>query len=549
MATAARGKIKTDIDEVLTESVRRRATPKQEVKEDERFADIASNTFFKIMFEEAMTPEQKRDALVSALTVTTSKEENKAKIAEFELFKEYLQNTREELAKQIIKLTDTDAFAELKDVYDQMNTGLIEFDDKMKFLTDIIDAVYEIRQHGATLDIFKEIQEDRQREEELKKQKHQTELEIRKVRTTVDNLHRNIDYLKTKRSFFGFGGITAEAQEQINAHERNIEAAKGQLSGLSKQIEELNAQEAERSKFGELAQQKAQLRKLLDISGEEHREKQKELVNAAVNFVETAKERIGAVRGHLNQMNVQVDRLFETNNTMAGIYAVMTDSLGQAEKKNQDIRSTLAEPAEAEGTIEKLRRENQKMAVEEYMTAMDAASVDTMASYSDLTSQTIRIKTMRDANISQMNAARTMHTQGVAGVADRLSVVLQAVSSAALGESSAMAKDTLHKMAQSTNTVAQKEAIRLAMGISDQNTELEKAIEDLAGYGEVMRTSTEISREGLKEMRAKLDELKSLAEGTQKDIQDAVGLNADVAAGSSGSKKEEQTVARPGFKF
>jgi hypothetical protein len=179
--------------------------------------------------------------------------------------------------------------------------------------------------------------------------------------------------------------------------------------------------------------------------------------------------------------------------------------------------------------IAQMAREQKKMAVEQHITMLDASAADTMATYADLTSGAIRIKTMKDAVDQQTIRARTMHSQGISGVADRLSVVLQAVSSAALGEASAMAKDTLQQMAQNTNKVAQKESIRTAMGIEDQNSDLSKAIEDLGAYGEVVRAATSITREGLSDMRSKLDELKRLAEDVQGDVQDAIAVNADVA--------------------
>ena len=161
--------------------------------------------------------------------------------------------------------------------------------------------------------------------------------------------------------------------------------------------------------------------------------------------------------------------------------------------------------------ITKMTREQKKMSVEQHMTMLDSSAADTMSTYADLTSGAVRIKTMKDAVDQQMNRARAMHSQGISGVADRLSVVLQAVSSAALGEASAMAKDTLQQMAENTNKVAQKESIRIAMGIEEQNEDLKKAIDDLGAYGEVVRAATSITREGLTDMRSKLDELKKLA--------------------------------------
>ncbi len=109
----------------------------------------------------------------------------------------------------------------------------------------------------------------------------------------------------------------------------------------------------------------------------------------------------------------------------------------------------------------------------------------------------------------------------------------------------AMAKDTLNQMAQNTNKVAQKESIRIAMGIEEQNTDLAKAIDDLGAYGEVVRAATNITREGLTDMRAKLDELKKLAEDVQGDVHDAIGVHADVARPQERVAEPEATGATP----
>ncbi len=67
------------------------------------------------------------------------------------------------------------------------------------------------------------------------------------------------------------------------------------------------------------------------------------------------------------------------------------------------------------------------------------------------------------------------------------------------------------------------------MGVQEQNSDLAKAIDDLGAYGEVVRTATSITREGLSDMRVKLDELKKLAEDVQGDVKDSVAVNADTA--------------------
>ena len=45
-----------------------------------------------------------------------------------------------------------------------------------------------------------------------------------------------------------------------------------------------------------------------------------------------------------------------------------------------------------------------------------------------------------------------------------------------------------------------------------------------------MRAATNITREGLTDMRAKLDELKKLAEDVQGDVHDSIAVNAETAS-------------------
>jgi hypothetical protein len=532
-ASKAKQKAKTDLSDVLTEQVRGRQTavlkPMAETEGDPRFAGIAANPFFSVMFSENSTPEEKRAEVTALLTFAGTKEENREKLKAFELFKEYLQSQREEMAQEIIRLTDTGTFSELKHVYDELNNSLVDFDNKMKPLTDIIDAVYTLRTNGMTMEAFQEIIRDREREKKLKFDMEVKQSDFEGLKSKAHSLNVDVARLGESRSFFGLGPVKEEARAAIAQKREELSSIQHRLDALGRDIEELEKQTPTESELGEFSAQKLKLRELLDISADDHKQRQKDLVDAAVKFVTTAKTRVGSVREHLGQMNGQVENLFDANNMMGSVYAIMNEGIKTASANNQKVRDALQPPAAgAEDMIAQMAREQKKMAVEQHITALDASAADTMATYADLTSGAIRIKTMKDAVDQQATRARTMHSQGISGVADRLSVVLQAVSSAALGEASAMAKETLQQMADNTNKVAQKESIRIAMGVEEQNTELAKAIDDLGAYGEVVRTATNITREGITDMRKKLDELKKLAENVQDDVQDAIAVNADV---------------------
>lgn len=508
------------------------ATPAQ--AQPERFAQIGTNTFFKILVSEesrAFTPEERQAQFAVAYTFTGSKEESRQRAKELADFQEYLQDARERMNTEIIRLTDTDAFAQLQAVYEEMNTALIDFDNRMLPLTQIIDAVHTLRTQGLTFEAFKEIQDDRKNEEEYAKEQARLEGQKSEDARLIWQLEQDILRLGEEKGFFGFGGVKETARVAIKQKEKEIAEARTRISGADAGLATLRTKRQNlTSKLGEYSEQKAKLRELLDISGDEHRERQTALVKAALTFVEKSKDRIASVRSHLGGMNDQVERLFDANTHISRIYAVMGEGLNDAEKANQQIRAGLEPPKEGEESlIQRHNREEQRQALDQHMASLSNAKADTISTFADLTGQTIRIKTMLEANTAQVARVRTMQSQGVAGVADRLATVLQAVSQAALGESAAAAKDTLALMMQSTNTVAQNQTIANAMGIKETNQDLIRALDDLGTYGEAVREATAITQEGVSEARQHLEKLRDLAQEVKGDIGKAFAVHAEAA--------------------
>lgn len=525
---------------------------------DEKYSDIDTNTFYKIVFNEKLDAMQKKEEIAKSLSFDPEdKTRSQEILKEFVTFKEYLQNERKRLAQEIIKLTDTGAFSELQGVIEELNGGILEFDKQMTPLTEIIDAVYKLRLQGGetVLGVFREIKEDQAAEEERIKKLAESESKLQELQRRSEGVNGDLSVLKNSRShrkWFGLGGLKDEAIREISAKEGELTALGGDVEATVKQVETLKDPNTARdSQYAEFAAEKAKLRELLDLTSEQHKARQKGLVASAQDFVNKSDTRVGNVVVHLDQMTGQIDGLSNVNNGMQSIYAIVSEASKEASDKNQAIRDGFLPPKDGgESPIEQMQRENKKQAAEEYITSLDASTVDTMKTYQDLTSQAIRIKQMKDANRDQVAKTRELHSSGIAGVADRLSTVLQAVSAAALNESSEAAKMSINTMNDKTNAVAMKESIRTAMGIKDSAAGLAKAVDDLAAYGEVLRTSSEITREGVKEIKEGLSSLEDSIKKTKKDLQDAYAVNAEVAGGAptvatNDDKPVEKRVAAP----
>lgn len=505
---------------------------------NKKFANIESNPFYSIVFGEG-EPEAKKAAVAKHLAydLALDKAENKERLAAFELFKEWLMEQRKDMAQEIINLTDTDAFSELKDVFDQMNRGLIEFEEQMAPLTDILDAVYRLRMasDGAMFDVFREIKEDKEEEARIAALRAEQDKELDALNARVITLQQKNKVLAGDKSWFGLGGTKKSALEKIAKNETLLAQHQGEIADLAKEIE--NTTFSRESQFAQFAEEKRKLRELLDITSEEHKERQQALVESANGFVEMAETRTSNVLEHLEGINDQVDRLGDSNGGMRNVYAVISEAVEEAEKTNTEVRDSLMQAPDGESNIQQMNRENKKMAVEDHVTALTAAKVDTLGTFSDLTAESYRIKSMKDSNNSQVAKTRSLNSKGVSGVASRLSTVLQGVSMAALSESSEVAQMTLERMNEQTNRITQKEALKNAMGISQENDALVKAIEELESYGKIARAATDISREGYKEMKENLAELEKTARDVSDAVKDAVAVGAEVMSAGGGTEE------------
>ncbi len=552
MSSNARSKKKSSnsINQVMEQAVqtsKRRSTSavkeeKEQSESSKKFANIQSNTFYGIVLDPSLTPADKKNAVTQALTFTNNKDDAKEKLEEFNQFKEFLQHERKRMAQEIITLTDTGAFSELKSVYDEINNALISFETKITPLTDIVDAVYTLRMNGVTFDVFREIAEDKEAEAKLALLREQQEQELQLLTNTLTQKKNQIAILGQDKSWFGFGDVTRASREKIAVLELEIKGHTEKLAKLTQAIADTPERPQNQSNLVEYADQKAKLRELLDISSTEHKDRQKDLVTAAQEFIKTTEVRVGKVSEHFDMMNNQIDNLNEANFSMREIYAIINDATKDADKQNEVLRDTLQPDDPNEGDIERMTRERHKRDLENHIKALGSSAVDTTTVLAELTSSGHRIKSMQDANDQQISRTRQLHSSGVAGVADQLSTVLQAVSSAALGESSEMARMSLERMQQTTTALGQKEVIRVALGTQEQNSELSKALEDLEQYGQVIETATSITRDGLLETKDLLSRLESTAKDVQASVQESISVAADV---TSGKYDDEQKAQQP----
>lgn len=536
MSNAAKGKLsrQEQMEEILRTTQRTRATSQQKEDakaKDSRFANIETNPFFMAVFNEQTSPEEKQQAVATLTTFPETKEQARENEKAFVIFKEYLQSVREEMAVDTIKMSDPKNFAVLRDTYESMNGALLDFENKIAPLTELLEALEDLRINGETMDVFKEIKGDAEREAAIKTRETALLEEIKAVKQDILGIDTQISVLEREKNIFG--------QVKRKAREEQDRLSIQRIEVLSK-MDDLAAKEvalrAENSNVSDNetknADAKKKLREMLDLSSADHEQRGNDLINSAVDFVANSKEKIGIIRDHLSSMEGQINNLYDSNYNMSYVYAILDGGTKLGEENNKKIRETLERDKEGETAVEKLTREGKKRDLDDFISRVETSSNDTIATMADLASQSIRIKDMKDSNSGQIQMAQEMHARGVAGVADRISTVIQAVGQAALSESSQMAAHTLNAMRQNTDMLAQKHSIQVAMGINDRNIELENAIANLEQYGKVHQEATKISKAGLSDMRNLIDRMEESAKAVAEDVSKSYAIVADEVAGT-----------------
>lgn len=532
MSEATSKKLASSISTEPTSRVRARSS-----RADTALADIQENSFFKVIFSDSLSLEEKIEHVTKSLEFTNNKEEDRVKIKEFDSFKEYLQSISEEMSKQRIQMTDTEVFAELQRVYADFNNDLNDFIDQIKPLTDITDALYNLRQSGETRNALAQIKADKEWEADALERKTKLAGNIAALEVEVLELTESNLKLAQDKGFFGLGQIKPASKAQILSNEARIEKLREEISLARADLDKLSQEIQEHSSLQSQSFEAQKLKELLDLTSEEHTLRQAGMVEAALKFVNQGKERFGAIRGHLDKMVKQIEGLGDNNGNMIQIFAVMNEASKKAENVHRDRRQALEAAELGDNLVEKMKHEEECRNLDEHIDTVATATVDTMQTYGELTTEAIKIRNMQAATKKQVESARAMHSRGIASVASQLSVVVTAVNSAAINEAQSMAGDTLAEMARVTNDIAKKEAIRIATGRDDANIELESMLQNLVEFGDTQREATEITRSALETMRANLEELEKLAKDVQSDTKEFVGVAGDVISKKSGSQK------------
>jgi hypothetical protein len=324
-----------------------------------------------------------------------------------------------------------------------------------------------------------------------------------------------------------------------------IEELQGKSTEISGTLKELAESAIESNSLlpPEYADAKARLRDLLDISSEEHSQRQINLINAAREFVEHAQTRTGAVLSHLESMDRRMENIADANGALRTMYAIMNDASKDAVTSNKEkVESLQSKKSQDDlSSVASMELDDKITSLNNHITNLDRTSVDTSKTLTDLAEQSGRILTMKDRNRSQVAKTRSQMTSGIGGVADRLVGVLTAVSLASLSESSELMQSSIQQMDSKTRESTKQEVFQKVIGQKLQNDELAQALEDASEFREIMGRGTELYRQQVAETHNLVYEMTKEAEALKEMVEEAKGVHTKALSDVEGSNADKES--------
>lgn len=429
-----------------------------------------------------------------------------------------------------------------------MTEKSIEFQDSVKPLLEVLNAVFEIRKQDKITDVYKEIQNDKIWAEEQNKILEELQKDLESQKLAVDALERKKARLMEDRSFFGLGPLKKSAKERIAEIEQVdfVESRKRVEETIQKiQNQQQILTEGRGSENPELRKQKGILRGFLDLTKDANRERQKALIDSAVRYVETSDVRLKGVIDTLQRLEKHADVVNDVNGMLKNVHIIMDDALKIVANKNSVIKEELQKGPEDESSIARMTREEKLNDINEYITLADDGAVDITTSIGGLTKQAVQIQSYRDTLRNEKASTRRLHLEGVSQMGEQLMSVISAISAAATTESRSVAANNFAKMSEQNQVIISQEVIKNATNIELEAAQISKLVGELQDYGEVLNASSEIANQGYGKMRETVDAIRKISGTVQGAINDLIGERADAGFASGGGETKDQPEKGP----
>lgn len=496
--------------------------------------DMEGNLFFAYVTDPDKTVSKaaRRDAIAELLTYNEqqSPAENKKRLSQYEYFKEYMMSQLKNRSEDIIKTTDQKNMVELHDMFNEIHQAVLSYGDSMGVPKAILNAITKVRESGdprMILNIFQCFaQEDKERaEHKLKVDNLEAQL-----KANEDQSKRwELEIARLEQDTYIWGAMKGQAKQQraqlrikkadLDAIINGRPAANGKpaIAGQIETLQYLKDHPPE-EKYPQYHDEKIQLRKLKDLSGEEWEAKAQQLIEDALNFTTTTDQRGRAVLASQLDKRNHVDILDQLTDQLKGVYSLLDDAESAATDANKAIFDRLEKAEPNEDQIDMDERDKKLKAASLYISEAEQSKSDTEQVRDQLVQQSLVLSTFRSRLSDKIRDARNLVGSVNAEVASSLALTIEAVGAAATDAAGLMAEDATRVIQDDNADTLEGEMKRNGSSAEEQAARILANVEKMKRFDEMVETITEKTLKGLDDKNAANDEAVKAREHMQDNL-------------------------------
>lgn len=501
--------------------------------------DMQGNPFFEVISAKDVTKEEKRDAIAELLTYNEDQtpEENKKRLSQYDLFKQYMMSELTDRSVEIIKATDQRNLVELQEMFIEIQESVIGYEDSMAVPKKIFAALSKVRTEGGArmlTDIYRAFAIDDATEAKFNEDLAQKKASVESKQSELDSNRKELAKLREDTNFLGMTKgknksriATLEAQterlkDELEGVENKDGTRTGGLKAECKAFEEAGWEE----QYPQYHDEKAVLRELKELSGEEWTARSQAIIDDAVNFVNTLDQRGNVVLDAQLRKRDHIDDLDSMTDKMKGVYSVLDDAERTASQANITLRQKLDTAPADESSIDKDARERKLKAVDLYVTTAAQSEVDTQRVRGFLEQDGVTVGQFRTNLDNKIADARDLIGSTKAQVSTGLALTINAVGAAATDAAELMAQDATVTIQEENAQTLKEEMERNGGAALEQAEKIRAAAEAMSQFEQSMMEITKKTEEGIKQ---RADAMEASEEARQRLAEQVKMLEGAVA--------------------
>lgn len=487
-------------------------------------AQIKANPTYAILTDEKLTDEAKYEKLVQlkVYNKALSEAENEKNRKSVNEFLWYLENQLKSASQKGMEFTNDEAFslydAAVRELFDNIKIfkGYIQpFLKALEVLTkardagisanELIDAVEKMRGDISKMQNDKNVKADELAS--LKSDITMINVDSARIAQRLESLNGNVEHFRNVKAeaekswnFFGKGKQIADAQFEIDRYQKQIDAALADAKNLNDRLNSTSVLvgqaeqalvdfdakiEAATAEFAANEDSQA-ISTLIEITGEDFKNKRGEVVTAAQTIVERSVSKIESSIGRFasgkdearSQLNVitNLGDMVGLLSTVDKKVRVMDGSFIQEQKEIIDrIKEAKGKDAIYDPDYEIAMKHFN--AANDHISEVTSTASRTATLEGKLISQSGAFKSLRDSYSQKELDANNLRTSAAVDIPAQLAIVVKSVEMATATESNNMVNDAFADLSRTTQQSVTSVFDILSHSTGHNNEQLRKTME------------------------------------------------------------------------